>query len=236
MAYRRLGRFNKAPTQVKTPYMVFSCHDGDFPLNHPPEICTKLNHHGDELLQICAIDVGIRNCGIRIERRWKKADKVETLMLARIDFTKGAREQTNTVYYSHSVDILTPYLPHFEMCQYILVESQLPINYDAVRMSQHLITFLMMNVANKGVKPMICEIDTYFKSRIFDAPKKMKKPELKKWCRDKALEVLKDRGDMVAYNAMIAAGKQDDMGDVVMYCEGWVLALEEGIQPIVKPK
>jgi hypothetical protein len=122
------------------------------------------------------------------------------------------------------------------MCQYILIESQLPINYDAVRMSQHLITFLMMNLANKGVKPMICEIDTYFKSRIFNAPKKMKKPELKKWCRDQALELLKKRGDTQAYEALISAGKQDDMGDVVMYCEGWALAMKDGIQPIVKPK
>jgi hypothetical protein len=237
MAYRRLGRFNKAaPTQVKTPYMIFSCHDDDnFPLAHIQPTCAYFNKPDDSFIQICAIDVGIRNCGIRIERRWEKANIVETVMLARIDFVKSEKVATNTIYYSNSIEILKNYLPHFEMCQYILIESQLPINYDAVRMSQHIITFLMANLANKGVKPMICEIDTYFKSRIFNAPKKMKKPELKKWCRDRALELLQKRGDTEAYNAMVAAGKQDDMGDVVMYCEGWALAMKDGIQPIKNP-
>jgi hypothetical protein len=156
MAYRRLGRFNKAaPTQVKTPYMVFSCHDDDnFPLAHIQPTCAYFNKPDDSFIQICAIDVGIRNCGIRIERRWEKANIVETVMLARIDFVKSEKVATNTIYYSNSIEILKGYLPHFEMCQYILIESQLPINYDAVRMSQHIITFLMANLANKGVKPM----------------------------------------------------------------------------------
>ena len=120
-------------------------------------------------------------------------------------------------------------------CQYILIESQLPINYDMVRMSTHIISFLMMNLENKGCKPMICEVDAYFKSRILNAPKKMTKPELKKWCREYALELLQKRGDTVAYDSMVKAGKQDDMGDVVCYCEGWWKALNEGIQPVKPP-
>ena len=93
----------------------------------------------------------------------------------------------------------------------------------------------MSSLENKGCKPMICEVDTYFKSRILKAPPKMTKPELKKWCRDYALNVLKERGDMTAYNAIESAGKQDDLGDVVCYCEGWYKAMTEGIQSIRLP-
>ena len=79
------------------------------------------------------------------------------------------------------------------------------------------------------------EVDTYFKSRILNAPPKMSKPELKKWCRNYALKLLKDRNDMDAYNSLMTAGKGDDMGDVVCYCEGYYKAMSEGIHTIKAP-
>ncbi len=235
MAYRRLGRFNKkAPTQVKTPYMVFSCHDGEFPLMNSPAVSEFYKRPDETFVQVAAIDIGVKNTSIAMERRWS-GGHIDIVMLMKLDFTIGERAQTDTVYYSHSIDMLKKYLPFFEMCQYIIVESQLPINYDAVRMSQHIITFLMMNLANKGCKPMICEVDTYFKSRIFNAPKRMKKPELKKWCIEYALKLLEKRGDTETIEMIKASGKKDDLCDTLCYCEGWFLAIQEGIQPIKLP-
>lgn len=235
MAYRRLGRFNKkAPTQVKSPYMVFSCHDGEFPLMNPPHVYEFYKRPEETFVQIAAIDIGVKNTSIAMERRWSSGH-VDVVMLLKIDFTIGDRPITDTIYYTNSIEILRKYLPYFEMCQYILVESQLPINYDAVRMSQHILTFLMMNLANKGCKPMICEIDTYFKSRIFNAPKKMKKPELKKWCIQYAFDLLEKRGDKATLEMIKSSGKKDDLCDTLCYCEGWFIALQEGIQPIKLP-
>lgn len=236
MAYRRLGRFNKkAPTQVKTPYMVFSCHDGDFPLMNPPSVYEFYKRPTETFVQMAAIDIGIKNTSIAMERRWSSGH-IDVIMLVNIDFTEGKEEEkTDTIYYTNAIKILKQYLPYFEMCQYIIVESQLPINYDAVRMSQHIITFLMGNLANKGCKPMICEVDTYFKSRIFDAPKKMKKPELKKWCIQYALNFLEKRGDKATIEMIKASKKKDDLCDTLCYCEGWYLAMEEGIKRIKLP-
>lgn len=236
MSYRRLARFNKkAPTQVKAPYVIFNPHDGEFPLPSPPAAAAFYGRPDETYIQIMAIDPGIKNCGVRIERRWSSG-YVETVMLARINFLVS-EDMTpgDTIYYTNSIKILRNYLPIMELCQYIIIESQLPINYDMVRMSTHIISFLMMNLENKGCKPMICEVDAYFKSRILQAPSKMSKPELKKWCREYALNLLQNRGDTQAHDMMIKAGKQDDMGDVVCYCEGWWKALQEGVQTIKMP-
>jgi ribonucleotide reductase alpha subunit len=235
MAYRRLGRFNKkAPTQVKVPYMVFACHEGDFPLMNPPSVYEFYKRPEETFVQVAAIDIGVKNTSIAMERRWSSGH-IDIIMLVNINFTVTEEKITDTIYYTTSIEHLTKYLPYFEMCQYILVESQLPINYDAVRMSQHIITFLMMNLKNKGCKPMICEIDTYFKSRIFDAPKKMKKPELKKWCIQYALNLLEKRKDTKTIEMIKSHTKKDDLCDTLCYCEGWFLALEEGIKPIKLP-
>jgi len=238
MSYRRLGRFNKkAPTTVRPPYIIFNPHDlneeEEYPLLNPPSVSEFFGRPNETFIQIAAIDPGIKNCGIRIERRWS-GGTVETVMLARINFLVGD-EISDTSYYRNSIRILRPYIPYLEMSQYIIMESQLPINYDMVRMSTHLISFLMMNLENKGCRPMICEVDTYFKSRILKAPPKMTKPELKKWCRDYAIKLLEERGDLSTRDVIISAGKQDDISDCVCYCEGWWKALTEGIQQIKSP-
>ncbi len=237
MSYRRLARFNKkAPTQVKAPYVVFNPHDtNEFPLPNPPHFAEFYGRPGETYIQIMAIDPGIKNCGIRIERRWSSG-LVETVMLYRVNFLQMKdQESFDTVYYTNCIKILREYLNVMELCQYIIIESQLPINYDMVRMSTHIIAFLMISLENKGVKPMICEVDAYFKSRILNAPPKMAKPELKKWCREYAINLLEKRGDLATRDMLIKAGKQDDMGDVVCYCEGWWKALTEGVQTIKTP-
>jgi hypothetical protein len=234
MSYRRLTRFNKGPTRVKAPYIVFNPHDGEFPLYNGPHVSEFYGRPGETFTQIMAIDPGIKNCGIGIQRRWSSG-YVEIVMMARIDFLTGGVPVSDTMYYTNCIREFRKYLPVMEMCQYILIESQLPVNYDMVRMSSHIISFLMVSLENKGCKPMICEVDAYFKSRILNAPPKLKKPELKKWCRDYVLNLFQERGQVEAYNMLFKAKKFDEFADTVSYCEGWAKAMDEGIQTIKKP-
>jgi hypothetical protein len=237
MAYRRLGRFNaKRPTAVKNPYMIFSCHDDDLecPVYNEPSVSAFYGRPGEMFVQIMAIDPGIKNCGVRIERRWSSGH-VETVMLARLNFLISDGPPTDTMYYKNSINVLKNYLPIMELCQYILIESQLPINYDMVRMSSHIISYLMSQLANKGCRPLIFEVDTYFKSRILNAPPKMSKPELKKWCKNYALKLLEERKDVETSKVLRELSKGDDAGDVICYCEGFYKALTEGLHPIRMP-
>lgn len=235
MSYRRLGRFNKkAPTSVKTPYTIFSPHDGEFPLYNEPYVSDFYGRSGETFCQIMAIDPGIKNCGICIQRFWSSG-AIETVMLTRINFLISDLAATDTIYYTNCIRILRQFVPIMELCQYIIIESQLPINYDMVRMSTHIISFLMMSLENKGCKPMICEVDAYFKSRIFKAPPKMTKPELKKWCAEYAMKLLQEQGDTETYNVIAKASKKDDLADSWLYVRGWHMALKDGIQTIKSP-
>jgi hypothetical protein len=233
--YRRLARFNKkGPTHVKAPYMTFAPHTGEFPLYNDESVSEFYGRPGETFTQIMAIDPGIKNCGICIQRFWSSG-YVEVVMLARINFLIGDTPTSDTVYYTNALKVLKQLVPIMSISQYILIESQLPINYDMVRMSSHIISFLMSSLEDNRCKPIICEVDAYFKSRIFNAPPKMKKPELKKWCWEYAMQILKDRNDMKSHDLIHKSGKKDDLSDAFLYCIGWYKAMNEGIQTIKKP-
>ncbi len=237
----RLRRFNKinakaAVTSAKPPYLIFNPHSGACPLAPEASVSKLLGREGQTFLQIMAVDPGIANCGLRIERRWSDGT-VETVMLVRIDFKTRITSANNgmplsetgdggnidTLYYTEVPKILDPYVPHFEMCQYIVVESQLGINYDLIRMGQHLLSYLMIRLANRGSKPLIIEIDSRFKTRMMQAPAKFEsKTALKKWTTNRALELLVRNRDQRGLETMNSCGaKKDDLGDVIVYCEAW---------------
>lgn len=227
--YRRVARFNKkSHTNVKPPYMIFNPHTLDA-VASSLTICPDI----DPWIQITAIDPGIKNCAIRTERRTYKDGKlhVQTLIQSKIDFTYTEDEDNtnDTFYYTQVLDHLSQFIPYFQTSHYILIESQLPINYDLVRMSQHLITYIMLYIKDQGLRPLIIEIDPKFKSRLFNAPPKMTKDELKKWAWENALKILKEHGDNDTVKVILEAKKKDDHGDVVCYTEGWWSVLTNGM-------
>jgi len=229
--YKRASRFNKsAPTAAKSPYVIFNPHSTDTAISSL-NVCNT----SSPWIQIAAIDPGIKNCCIRVERRTFDNDimKVETLLQIKMDFTVKNTSDTDigldTIYYTHTIDLLEKYIQYFITSQYIIIESQLPINYDMVRMSQHIISFLMIYTKDKGLKPLIIEIDPRFKSRIFGAPLKMTKPELKKWAWEYAVKILKDRNDNETANMILSSTKKDDHGDVICYTEAWWIILTNGL-------
>ncbi|CAH6418698.1 Hypothetical protein POVN_LOCUS417 [uncultured virus] len=233
MAYRRIGRFQKkAPTGVKAPYIVFNPHSLQ-PL--VPSESINVDWHATIVV---VIDPGIKNCAIRKASRNNRTGAVETIFQVKVDFThesltEGAGILTNTtgmgietVYYANVKRALKEFIEHFCWCHYIIIESQLAINYDLVRMGQHLISFMMYVTEDKGFRPLIIEIDAHLKSRMLSAPPKMTKPQLKKWAREKAIELLKERGDFATARMIEKASKGDDHGDVVLYEVIWWLILE----------
>ena len=203
----------KTPTSPKLPYTAFHNHDGECPL--PSKM---LYPNLDPWVQVTAIDPAIKNCAIRVERRTLKNNAIitETLFQGKFDFTLG----DNLNYYSNVINYIYPYMEYFNTSHYILIESQMVINYELVRMSQHLITFLTIFTKNQGLKPLIIEIDSRIKSRLFKAPK-MNRVELKKWAIENALKILTERNDTETLNLILRATKKDDHADTICYTEAW---------------
>lgn len=235
---RKLGRANaKAPTSPKPPYVVFNPH------TLPPLVSSESYCKDWDVTIVTTIDPGIINCCIRQAIRCNKTSQITTHMQILSNFnhkslnekkdtnllpgeTQSSSVGMDTKYYVNACSILDEYIEHIQMSHYIVIESQLTINPDLVRMSQHIITYLMIKTKDKGLRPLICEIDSHLKSRMLGAPTKMKKPQLKLWCKNKAIEILESRGDLVNVKLIKEAKKADDHGDTVCYEAIWWMILD----------
>jgi len=173
------------------------------------------------------IDPGLINCAIRVCKNDLTTGKIETLLQVKLDFKKNTSNKDNEIdIYNNSIGILDYYLDFFKWSHYIIIEKQLPINYSLVRMSQHIISYFMINLRNKGFRPLIYEIDPKQKSHLLGGKFKMSKPQLKVWCKNKALEILTTRGDESTKKLIISSKKQDDHGDTVCYDECWWILMK----------
>jgi len=236
-----LKRFKKKKDDSdKDPFLIYDPHDSPGPLFPTPEMIAATGRTNCSFYQLTAIDPGIKNCGIRVERRWSVNNQlvqIETVMNVRIDFKTritalnkgidlsltGIGGNANTIYYTESIKMLEKYMPLFAQSQYIIIESQLTLNYELTRFGQHLITYMTIGVRNKGCLPLIIEIDSKFKTKVFDIKSDV---DIKKWAVEKAYELFRRNNDAVGIGALDSGkSKKDDLSDVVCYCEAWWIVL-----------
>lgn len=202
--------------QNSTPFILHNPHSLS-PLVHSSIIDENSNY----LIGVF-IDPGIINCAIRICKNDLITNTITTILQIKLNFN----DPTPDLHYFNAITILNKYLSYFKWSHYIVIEKQLPINYKLVRMSQHLISYFMITLKNKGFRPLIYEIDPKQKSHLLGGKFKMPKAKLKIWCKDKALEILLARNDISTYNFIINSKKQDDHGDTVCYDECWWLLIK----------
>lgn len=160
---------------------------------------------------ICAIDPGIKNTSVYIEKRSKE----NTITLEEFKLINCENDYEKL---SHELDKFI----YLNVCDYVLIESQLSRNPKALRLMQHIISHLLI----KTTKPLIIEISPKFKTQMFKAPR-MKSKEVKKWAITKAHELLTQREDDFALELFNKMKKKDDISDTICYCEAWILSDEK---------
>lgn len=191
-----------------------------------PESCVFLNYTPDHLdkyplrkfIQIAAFDPGIINTGCRVERRLLTENRdgfsnVETLLQKKLEL--GSKKDVEH-YYVKLKNILLENKELFDNCDYILVESQLSRNPEAMRMAQHVISTLLCITS----RPLIVEVIPQLKTRFFDI-KKHKGLDIKKWSIIKAFSILDERNDTFCKDILKHDKKRDDHSDTILYCEAW---------------
>ena len=112
-------------------------------------------------------------------------------------------------------------VPHLPTTHYIIIERQLPENYQATRVAQHLLSYFIFHLQDKYLLPSICEIDPKAKGKLLGAPKGCNKNELKKWSVVKALELSEMRKDTLTINLLNKMKKKDDIADVLCQIEAF---------------
>ena len=113
----------------------------------------------------------------------------------------------------------------------IIIEKQLPINYKAVRMSQHTLTYFMVHLANLPTRPMFYEISPKLKGRELGVSPLLNERGLKLWAIEKATELLTTRNDKWGLEIMNRKvnkrkEKKDDLSDTVCQIEAFFSWLE----------
>ncbi len=186
----------------------------------------KINNN-DNIIQICSVDPGNRNLGIRIEKRYKDIDnkiKIDPIFFKNIDlgknfydFFSNINAELNRIH-----DILC-------RCNYFIVEKQVRKNYNCIRISQHILTYFIIISENSELHPVVFEVDPKEKVDYLKIKKVkgMKRSERKEIVKGKTIEIAlylltlgKDSRSIEIINNSV---KKDDLCDTIYQIEYYLI-------------
>lgn len=210
MSIKKLKRFShKEPLDSN----LFTCLNyDDSKKDFPPR----------DYIQIAAFDPGVVNTGCRVEKRTLTDSKVETIHQK---LFKSGDKKSECHYFVTMKNHLYSIAADIYNCDYILIESQMKTNPEAIRMSQHIISTILSII--EGSRALIIEILPTVKSRSFGI-KGLKGRDLKMRAVVEAAKTLSARGDLLGQSCIKDSKKKDDHADVVLYCDAWFRYLNDG--------
>ena len=215
----------KSESPDKTPYTVY------YPHTKPDteRVWTQPYY------QFISIDPAKKNYAIRIERRyfngWITTVVFDKVSIECVEITEG-------VSICKTYDVLTTfldkYIEHYKDCHFILIERQLPQNYQASRIAQHTISYYSIKLRDKDLLPTIIEVDPKLKGKVLGAPKGITDKQLKSWAVEKATELLTIRNDKFALEVLdFFRKKRDDLSDTVCMIEA--ICISWGFLTTIQP-
>lgn len=195
---------------------------------------------------ICVDPASRKNLGIRIERRYGDG-RIDTIHFQLFDMTrpleyqtirpKGKRRTREEKEMDERLKEEQPEYPwknlniwmdsiwdRLRMSHIFLIERQLPMNYRAVRIQQHIISYMMCRLrldTDLQYRMRMYEVNPKLKGQVLSAPRCREK-ELKVWAIQKSQELLIARGDQASVDYILSLKKQDDVADTVCHIEAYV--------------
>lgn len=206
---------NKPPKGQKPrvePYTIFNPHSVDL---------SRRDWNNIRELRTISIDPGEKNFAIRIEGRpFASNGGFVPYLFEKVNFSRTSEEDSSWSLFCDISRYLNQHRDKILGAHFVVVEKQLPVNYNAVRISQHVLTYFMEHLRDLPQLAIIVEVDPKTKGRILGAPPNLTKPLLKKWSAQKARDILTRRCDTKSLRILNAAGKKDDdLGDTVTQME-----------------
>lgn len=210
-------------------------------IGHNPHTIPLTRRKWSDRIRVISIDPGTTHYAIRVEERnIRGVGPITTLHFNKIGLKKDDQELSSDLVcpvYSFVANYLDNYLDLFKTCHVVIIEKQLPVNYRAVRMSQHTLSYFMIHL--KNIEPnlaMLFEVKPQLKSRELGAPPNLNERGVKLWAVEKARELLIDRNDHKGLEVLDRKDpitkrkeKKDDLSDTVCQAEalfsyfGWPL-------------
>lgn len=181
-----------------------------------------------DFLVLACFDPGSTNLGVCVQTRYRDG-RIITNLLERLQFKEGMGLYSDMVRKFDEV-----VLQDLKMCHYIFVERQLKVNYKALRIMQHILSYLSVRLLDSNTHPYVIEVPPVIKSKsigkVITGGKlgKVSKPELKKFSVQAAQELLAQRSDEYGLTMLDSERKKDDRADVYMTIEACFDDLEIG--------
>ena len=141
-----------------------------------------------------------------------------------LDLTIGTekRKYLDKKIYTNMITELDKYKEFFDKCSIIVIEQQMSFklaqNTMALKLGQHCYSYFLFRY---GDTKEIVEFPAYYKTQILGAPKKLTKPERKKWATEKCVDILMERGDMETLDEIMSKKKKDDLADVLIQLQSF---------------
>ena len=211
--------------------------------------------------QVVSIDPSIKNFGFRVERRHIvhhsgsiSSGPIVPLSFQRIAFgpppVKKKRNAEGKLVpiepepdpngpvtlYSEVTDYLDQHMDAFLETHFFIIERQLPHNYRAVRIAQHVISYLLDRLKSAPLMPIILEIDSKLKSRQLGCPRGLNERQNKLWLISKALDLCRTRGDTASFNLITREKKKDDLADTICQIEATFILLHLPATVAITPR
>lgn len=214
----------------------------EYTVYNPHTIDLSKRETGD-VVKVISIDPGIRNLAIRVESRGITSNNypIKTILFEKLKITEDDRRLAgnNDQLYFLMTQFLDKYRELFKTCNFLVIERQLPINYKAVRISQHIITyFLILFKDRMPLLPVVYEVDPKLKGRELGASKHLNERGIKQWSVDCAKALFTKRQDYDALKILQKnKSKSDDLADVCTQTEaffsfqGWPLTPDKLPEP-----
>lgn len=182
----------------------------------------NINNFPKDEMMIMSIDPGICNLSFRIENINLVTKDRNLILMANCNIKTGENQSVLSPY-ENATNLLKSCQEEITACSVILIERQLPINYNAVRISQHVLTYLLLNVPEDENYLVIAEVDPQLKSKYLKCPKGLTSSYIKKWAIEKAIEILTEREDHLSLEVINKEKKKDDYSDCVLMIEVYLL-------------
>ena len=188
-------------------------------------LSASLNNVLSKMRRIVAFDIGRVNFAYYVEEVDEKGES-KCIQHGKWDISGGEKKGLSNQTRLNLIERLD-YIRDdvLEGCTDFVIEMQFNSRYGgqanitAIKISEVLLTYLLMEFP----KRTILLFPSRYKTQLLGAPKKMTKPQRKKWAVDKADEILNARDEKEQLFLLRAYKKRDDVSDCVIMCQAYKL-------------
>ena len=169
---------------------------------------------------IASFDPAIVNLGVRIEVRRSELDRT-TLYYARWHLNSKDTFTDLITRIRSIIDLL-------KSCDFIVCERQMPINYDMVRLSQHLMSSIRLLLPDVIILEVSIALKARYLKDLYGKDIDVKK---------EAIRRAKDLLDQQGLDILKSESKKDDLSDTLVQIEGvffWIRTEFKAPKPVIR--